>query len=104
MKQIAYLFSMIAFTAIIGLGVTVPVNAGKQTVATQTSSGSGNGMVRRSGCRHPDHSKCRRPVHRQVQAKQQLLEVRPERSRPYRGGCRHPDRSKCRRRIYQSAQ
>ena len=51
MKQIPYLSSMIALTAIIGSGVSVPVNAGEQTVEAQTSRDQD--MVRRSGCHRP---------------------------------------------------
>jgi len=78
MKTFTYLSSLVALAAIIGLGVTVPVDAGEQTVTAQTHSD--DSAVRRSGCHHPDHSKCRRPIHKPAQETQQPVGARPERT------------------------
>ncbi len=79
MKKITYLSSVVALTAAIGFGVTAPVDAGEQTVTAQTHSD--DSAVSRSGCRHPDRSKCRRPIHKQAQEEQPSVEARPKKTR-----------------------
>jgi|GEM_PF-6212474 len=80
MKKITYLSSVVVLTAAIGFGVTAPVDAGEHTVVAQTHSD--DSANRRSGCRHPDRSKCRRPIHKQAQEEEQpSVEARPKKTR-----------------------
>ena len=85
MKTITHLASMVVLTAAIGLGMTAPGYAGAPMVAA--SSASDYSTANRSGCRHPDRSKCRRDIHRPAQVKQPVLEEQ-QAAEPRREGTR----------------
>ena len=74
MKSITHVASMVVLTAAIGLGTTSPVYAGKPTVAVQSTSDYG--AADRTGCHHPDRSKCRRATRRPMPVSQAVQEMR----------------------------
>lgn len=74
MKTITHLASMVVLTAAIGLGMTAPTYAGELTIAAQGASDYST--ANRSGCRHPDRSKCRRVIPQPKQNTQPVQEKR----------------------------
>ncbi len=74
MKTIIHSASMIVLTAAIGLGMTTPGYAGAPMVVAQADSDYST--ANRSGCRHPDRSKCRRVIHQPKQTTQPVQEKR----------------------------
>lgn len=85
MKSITHAVSMVVLTAAIGLGMTAPTYAGEPTLGAQDAGGYS--VASRTGCHHPDSSKCRRVIHQPkqntqpVQEKRQSAEPRSEGTR-----------------------
>ena len=86
MKTITHLASMAVLTAAIGLGMTAPGYAGAPMVAAQDASDYST--TNRSGCRHPDRSKCHRVAHRPAQITQPVQEGKQQSAEPRREGTR----------------